>query len=111
VIVYIAGPMTGLPDYNYPAFRAAAAAWRVRGYAVLDPSEKFGGRTDLPYEVYARASILDMLSVDAVAVLPGWENSKGASAEVAIARCLGYPVLDATSPGPPIFLDEPTKNL
>ena len=29
--LYVAGPMTGLPDYNYPAFDGAAALLAERG--------------------------------------------------------------------------------
>ena len=32
--IYIAGPMTGLPDFNYPAFNAAAARMRALGFEV-----------------------------------------------------------------------------
>jgi hypothetical protein len=96
--LYIAGPMSNLPEFNYPAFREAAKKWRDCGWDVLDPSEKFGGRTDLPYEVYIKASIIDVLASEAIAVLPGWENSKGATLEVSIGRALGYPIYDGEHP-------------
>ena len=32
--VYVAGPMTGLPDFNYPAFNAEAQRLRGLGYQV-----------------------------------------------------------------------------
>jgi hypothetical protein len=38
MLIYVAGPMTGLPDFNYPAFRAAAAELREAGFDVEDPS-------------------------------------------------------------------------
>lgn len=41
--LYLAGPMTGLPDFNYPAFHAAAAAWRAAGWTVANPAENFNG--------------------------------------------------------------------
>ena len=37
--VYLSGPMTGLPDFNRPAFHAAAAALRAQGYVVINPAE------------------------------------------------------------------------
>ena len=37
--LYVAGPMTGLPDYNYPAFDGAAALLAERGYPVENPAE------------------------------------------------------------------------
>lgn len=90
--------MSGLPDYNYPAFRSAASMWRGAGWDVLDPSEKFGGRVDLPYEVYIKASIVDVLCADAIALLPGWETSKGATLERSIIELLGKPVYHAGCP-------------
>lgn len=96
--LYLAGQMSNIPEFNYPAFRRAAQEWRECGWDVLDPSEKFGGRTDLPYEVYIKASIIDVLACDAIAVLTGWEASKGASLEVHIGQVLGYQILDADHP-------------
>ena len=43
--------MTGLPEYNYPAFRQASKTLRDLGHFVFDPSEAFDGATDLPKEV------------------------------------------------------------
>lgn len=37
--VYVAGPMTGLKDFNYPAFNAAADALRALGYQVENPAD------------------------------------------------------------------------
>lgn len=37
--IYIAGPMTGLPDFNFPAFNDMAAILRGLGYHVENPAE------------------------------------------------------------------------
>lgn len=37
--IYLCGPMTGLPEYNYPAFHAAAAELRAQGWRVVNPAE------------------------------------------------------------------------
>ncbi|MCY1527250.1 hypothetical protein D9M68_623110 [compost metagenome] len=37
--IYLAGPMTGLPEFNYPAFHAEAARLRALGYQVENPAE------------------------------------------------------------------------
>jgi hypothetical protein len=37
---YIAGPMTGLPEFNFPAFHAAAASLRARGFEVENPAQR-----------------------------------------------------------------------
>lgn len=90
--VYIAGPMTGLPEYNYPAFNAAAAELRELGYHVENPAEN-----DPPpcgsWEGYMRMSLRQMLTCELVAVLPGWENSRGAYLEVKTARQLSIEVI------------------
>lgn len=37
--IYIAGPMSGLPEFNYPAFNRAAAVLRAQGHHVENPAE------------------------------------------------------------------------
>lgn len=93
--VYLAGPMTGYPDFNFPAFHERAAEWRAEGWDVFSPAESFGGDTSKPYAEYMRHDIEAILSCDALAVLPNWQKSKGASFEVALARMLALPVYDA----------------
>ncbi|WP_304458991.1 DUF4406 domain-containing protein [Alicyclobacillus sendaiensis] len=91
--VYIAGPMTGLPDYNYPAFFRAAEAIRALGDEPLNPAE---GVTDLhqPWAWYMRRALRLLLDADAVAMLPGWQSSRGARLEYVIAQQLGMPVIE-----------------
>ena len=38
-LVYLSGPMTGLPDLNFPAFHAAADKLRSQGVQVVNPAE------------------------------------------------------------------------
>lgn len=109
--IYLAGPMRGIPEFNYPAFRAGTAALRARGHEVFSPvehDEKMHG-TDIsnPTGSHEQATAehgfnlcealhADLkwicLEAEAVALLPGWENSKGAAAERATALALGKPV-------------------
>ena len=89
--IYIAGPMTGLPDLNYPAFNAEAARLRAMGHHVENPAEN--PKRD-SWQGYMRLSIAQLVTCDAVALLPGWENSDGAKLEVDIARKLGLTVSD-----------------
>lgn len=86
--IYLAGPMTGLPDLNWPAFHAAAAALRAAGHDVVNPAEINTDPT-APWEVCMRADIAQLVTCDALALLPGWLNSRGATLERHIAHCLG----------------------
>jgi hypothetical protein len=93
--VYISGPMTGMPGHNFPAFHAAARRLRAIGWRVVNPAENFGGRTDLPRELYMRADVMLLAMCDAIALLPGWQNSRGARVEYLLAHEMGLDVLDA----------------
>ena len=93
--IYIAGPMTGMPEHNFPAFHAAAERLRDAGWDVVNPAENFGGQTDLPRETYLRTDVALMLGCEAIAMLPGWEDSRGAALEYLLAQELGMELLDA----------------
>jgi hypothetical protein len=96
--VYISGPMTGIPEYNFPAFHAAASEWRAAGWEVLNPAESFGGATDRPYVEYVEADMKLIRTCQAVALLPGWDgpNARGSVWEREIALSLGLVVCNAT---------------
>lgn len=109
--IYLAGPMRGYENFNFPAFIAAAKELRAAGHEVFNPAERdtaeWGEITSLrgDEEEFAKQvglSALDMkrrvfyfdsryitTQADAVAVLPGWERSLGAQAEVALAKAVG----------------------
>jgi len=105
VRLYLAGPMTGRHRWNFDAFLDAARALRARGYSVLSPAEMDlaeGFDPDAPVEEWTetathaamRRDLAAVVSrVNGVAVLPGWDDSRGASLEVAVARAIGLPVL------------------
>jgi len=90
--------MSGIPEFNYPAFRAAARQLRGLGYAVVDPSETVAGE-GWEWLDYMRAAIPQVLLCNAVALLPGWEGSRGARAERDLAVALGYDVRRAAEWG------------
>lgn len=85
--LYIAGPMTGLPKYNYPAFNRAQFLLAGAGYEVVNPA-RIGQHDDWTHDAYLRAALALMLQADAVALLPGWEKSKGASLEASVSKQL-----------------------
>jgi hypothetical protein len=90
--VYIAGPMTGLPESNYPAFRAEAARLRALGHEVVSPNELNAGREHEGWTACMKRDIAVLTTCDAVQVLNGWMKSRGAKLEIAVARELGITV-------------------
>lgn len=92
--VYVAGPMTGIKEFNYPAFNAVADQLRAQGYEVENPADH-GVVEGAQWADYMAYDLTRLGLCGQVAVLPGWENSKGARLEVHIARELGMPVVNA----------------
>lgn len=108
--LYLAGPMRGIPNSNYPAFIEAAAVLRSQGHEVFSPVDwdidNHGpqGCDASSFDIRAALSadlqwICDY--ADAVVLLPGWENSRGARAEACTAEAIGVQVLKY-SPSQPI---------
>lgn len=90
--IYVAGGMTGLPDLNFPAFENATKMLREQGHTVFNPAEQGGDSTK--YREYLTADLAWICTqADAIALLPGWQASKGATAEYATARALGLDVI------------------
>lgn len=86
--IYLAGPMTGLPDFNYPAFHAEAARLRQLGYHVENPAEN-NAPADTTWSGYLRLALAQLITCDSIAMLPGWHNSEGACLEYHVASKLG----------------------
>lgn len=114
---YIAGPMAGLPDSNFPAFRQAESVLEAEGWTVLNPAtgvpdkilakaERLGAAfRDTPdYRALMRRDIEWVMAVDAVFLLPGWEKSRGATCEALVAQMLGRSVntFEDRMPVPPL---------
>lgn len=94
--IYIAGPMTGLPDLNYPAFHQAAKQLTAQGHTPINPAN-----TTLPnnstWLQYMQDCIPKLIHADAIALLPGWQNSTGATIEANLAQSLGIPTHPLTT--------------
>lgn len=95
---YLAGPMTGLPDLNFPLFHAEAQRLRATGHEVVNPAEINVDPTK-GWEDCMRADIAELVTCQAIAMLPGWQNSRGATLEHHIATALGLRVIDLNEPG------------
>lgn len=101
--VYLAGPMRGYENFNFPAFMKAAAYLRSHGHEVFNPAENDiekgyvtidkGNIVSCDIPNIMRNCIMDDLTyigrhAEAVVLLPGWEASKGVAAEMALASFL-----------------------
>ncbi|QNB13454.1 DUF4406 domain-containing protein [Paraburkholderia tropica] len=92
--LYIAGPMTGYAELNFPAFHAEAARLRALGFEIVNPAEINADPTAGWLECM-RADVKQLVDCDGVALLPGWEQSRGATIERNLARDLGLRVIRA----------------
>lgn len=80
---YLAGPMSGKPELNFPAFIEATAFLRAHGYKLIPPHEHLGplNDSDLEYSLTLGRDIMLLSQCDSIILLPGWEESRGASLE------------------------------
>lgn len=86
--VYIAGPMTGYENYNREAFFKAAEELKSRG---AEPVHTAGLPDSFTYEEYLERSLAVLEACDAIYLLKGWEESKGALMEYGYAKSRGLP--------------------
>lgn len=107
--IYVAGPMRGYPEFNFPTFHAVAWAMRLNGHIVFSPAEKdierhgtdiSKGNNDGSLEKakathgfslrQALSEDLEFICLEAntILMLPGWEASAGSMAEHRTAAAL-----------------------
>jgi len=92
--LYLCGGGAEVPVYN-----EAARFLRQHGYGVHSPVEAFGGDPGLPAQLYARFDVHLLLQVDGVVLLEGWQASRKALTEVAVARWLGLGAFELKETG------------
>jgi hypothetical protein len=102
--IYISGPMTGIADFNRPAFHAMEKILtETFGCKVLNPARITDERVNrehpglLGRELYRTCIRYDLelvLAATGILRLAGFSNSKGAAAELAVAHCLDLRIID-----------------
>jgi hypothetical protein len=89
--LYIAGPMSGYPYCNYPAFDMAEELLVASGFEVANPTKvHINGMHH--YVDLIREDLRAMLDCQGVATLENWWESVGARNEVQVAGVLKMPV-------------------
>lgn len=99
--IYLAGPMTGYPDFNFPEFNRVAQEFRDAGWKVWNPADKEGEtlssesrktgdhikaqKDGFNFREVFLWDVDKVIQSNAIFMLEGWENSPGARAEHAIA--------------------------
>lgn len=106
--VYLAGPMRGYPQFNFPTFFKVAAKLEKQGHKVFNPASKdidhYGSlkKVEKEYNKNPQQVMRDVIQkdlmwiikhADQVCVLPGWKKSKGVRAELALAKFLGLDIV------------------
>ena len=113
---YLAGPMRGYDEFNFPAFHRAAKALRKHGLHIASPAEKDAddgfdwsgtkGTDDDLHKANFQIHLALLADIEIIAAplcvgvicLPGWERSSGAKAETAFAWAIGKTVRQYIEP-------------
>lgn len=105
--LYLAGPMRGKPQFNFPAFDAAAARLRAQGHTVFSPAERdrqdgfnpspetTGHEEVHDMSYYMAIDLPEVCKAQGIALLPGWEDSEGSRIEVTVGVALRKQIFDA----------------
>lgn len=98
--IYITGPITGMEDFNRPAFGKATEMFRRLGKFVTNPHEivpleLIEKHIQEPKKLWTEAMKICLRAIttqDAVFVLDGWNSSRGSVVEIFLAQTLSIPV-------------------
>jgi hypothetical protein len=89
---YIAGPMTGIEEYNFPAFDNARDMLHSNGLVAISPADmdrELGYFKDGTFNenlaLYMRRDLEQVAKADGILMLEGWEASRGSNIELMVA--------------------------
>jgi len=101
-VIYISGPMTGYPNFNREAFVKAEMNLIGKGKEIVSPSlleQDIEGRKFKTLEeawmYYMKTALIKLLHCNAIVMLDGWSDSKGARLERYLAETLGYKIYES----------------
>ena len=96
--VYIAGPISGDPDYERK-FNQVEAKLNEIGYEAVNPIAGNEKRLDWTYKQYIDRGLELLMDCDYICITDVWIKSKGLDAETAYADAVGIPKLYAVESG------------
>ena len=118
--IYLAGPMRGLPNHNFPLFYQASGMLEMWGYTVINPAKMDieDGRAEWNWntneiildnsftiENALARDFREILDCKAIVLLPGWEASEGAQKELEFALAIGLQAFVYTGADAPISIE------
>ena len=118
--VYLAGPMRGIDQFNFPAFDVAAAHRRAEGWTVLSPADRdrehgfdetLNSLDGFDLEAAMSHDLRWIIDADGIVLLPGWKNSTGARIERLVAETCGKKVWLYDIDGEGSLLMDPRKRM
>jgi len=93
--IYLCGPMTGIKDFNFPLFNTEAKRLLALGYEVVNPAEIVNTSESTDWQYCMRRDIIQLMTCDTLAKLPGCWKSRGACIECDLSERLGITVVYA----------------
>lgn len=92
--IYISGPISGLPFETVERnFNDAEIRLQEQGHEVVNPLDN-GLTKDHSWTEHMRADLKLLLDCDAIYLLKGYQDSKGAMIEYDLARLLHFEVIE-----------------
>lgn len=99
---YIAGPMSGYPELNFPAFYSLEDALMRAGIGTVNPAaldeaglpegvpdDEFGMGLPLNKQKFLLRDFRELVFCTGIIMLPDWHVSVGANCELAVAKMTG----------------------
>jgi hypothetical protein len=98
-IIYLSGPITGLVENNYQAFKLAQEKIEAHGFEVINPHEicevidpkEFEDSKEY-WNVCMKICLTYLMKANTIVTLQDWDKSEGAKIEVGLARQLSIDV-------------------
>lgn len=99
--IFISGKMTGVKDFNFPAFFETESKLLHEGYSVVNPArisvelahKQNKTLEQLDYIEILKKDMQQLLECDCIYMLPGWQGSRGANLELYVATQLKIKVI------------------